>query len=115
MFKTFKARYSIRSPVKFRSPMVKKKRSSRIKGIGMGSPDPRAASDPPSEQSGVPTAIQENPDKTSKATMISPESTKTGDEGESPKTPLSPIREDDGEDQSEGVGEPSQALLTLQS
>ena len=105
MFKTFKARYSIRSPVKFRSPMVKKKRSKSIKGIGMGSPEPRAASDPPREQSGPPTAIQENPDKTRKATMISPESTKTSGKGENPKTPFSPIREENGEDQTEGVDE----------
>ena len=85
--------------------MVKKKRSKSIKGIGMGSPEPHAASDPPREQSGTPTAIQENPDKTSKATMISPESTKTSGKGESSKTPLPPIREENGEDQTEGVDE----------
>ena len=105
MFKTFKERHSIRSPVKFRSPMVKKKRSTKIKGVGMGSPEPLAASNPPREQSEPPTAIRENPNKTSKATMISPESTKTSGEEESPKTPLSSIREEVGEEQTEGVGE----------
>ena len=73
------------------------------------------SSGPPREQSDPPTSIQQNPNKTNKATMISPESTKTGDEGESPKTPLSPIREDDGEDQSEGVGETIPSSVDPQS
>ena len=98
MFKPFKARHSIRSPVKFRSPMVQKKQNNRIKEIGVGSPEPRVQSDPP-------TSIQKNPNKTGKATMISLESTKTSGEGESPKTPLSPIHKDEGEIQGKGMGE----------
>ena len=107
MFKPFKARYSIRSPVKFRSPIMQKKRRSQIKEVGIGSPEPREQSEPP-------TSIRKNPNKTSKATVISPESAKTSGEGESPKTPLSPIREDEGEVQDKGMGRATQVMLNLQ-